>query len=403
MSGSRASRIHKFNLVALKHQQRAVTPRYDGVDLLRGFSILAVILLHTYIRMNFAGVSIQKMLPYWLFHLLFRNGGNGVTVFFAISGFLITFTSLRRFGSLAEIRPRTFYRIRFARIAPLLLLLLLALSILHLTHASGFRISAKVATLPQALFAALTFHINWLEASAHWYLPANWDVLWSLSVEEVFYLFFPLMTFLLFRVKWGRQLFIALLLGFVAMGPFARTVWTINNDIWRDSSYLGGMDSIALGCLCAMLTAHLLRSNNPGQSRRYLLIALEIIGAALILWIALWPRWHWMRYLGRSGLDDNLLALGTCLVMLASVLCKSVGSRWTAPIRWFGRHSYEVYMTHEFIVVWATLLYVKLHRGPLSLWVIAILSMAAFLGFLIARYFSEPMNRCLRGAAPPQR
>ena len=40
----------------------------------------------------------------WLYYLLFRNRGNGVTVFFAISGFLITRTSIRRFGSLAQIQ-----------------------------------------------------------------------------------------------------------------------------------------------------------------------------------------------------------------------------------------------------------------------------------------------------------
>ena len=85
-----------------------------------------------------------------------------------------------------------FYRIRFARIAPLLLLLLAVLSLLHLGNVQGFRIPAKTTTLPRALFAALTYHLNWLEA-LHGYLPGNWDVLWSLSVEEMFYLFFPLM------------------------------------------------------------------------------------------------------------------------------------------------------------------------------------------------------------------
>ena len=49
----------------------------------------------------------------------------------------------------------------------------------------------KAVGLPRALFSALTFHLNWLEAKTG-YLPANWDVMWSLSVEEMFYLFFPL-------------------------------------------------------------------------------------------------------------------------------------------------------------------------------------------------------------------
>jgi peptidoglycan/LPS O-acetylase OafA/YrhL len=380
--------------------QQAVTPRFDGVDVLRGFSILSVVLLHTWIRMHFPGSPVNQVMRGWLAHLLLRNGDNGVTVFFAVSGFLITLTSLRRFGSLEQMRPMTFYRIRFARIAPLLLLLLAVLSVLHLTHVDGFRIPAKTTTLSHALFAALTFHLNWLEA-VHGYLPANWDVLWSLSVEEMFYLFFPLICVVLLRLRLGMALFVALLLVFVAMGPFARTVWT-TNPIWQEKTYLGGMDGIALGCLCALITDSLLRHGDARKLRwSKRLIMAEIAGAAMLLWIAVWPPWHWMRYVGRSGVDGTVLALGACLVMVGSVVRGGRGGRWTAPIRWFGRHSYEVYLTHEFIVVWGTMLYVKLRRGPLSLWFLAILLLTAPLGWLVAKYFSEPMNRRLRGARPP--
>jgi peptidoglycan/LPS O-acetylase OafA/YrhL len=380
--------------------QRAVTPRFDGVDVLRGFSILSVVLLHTWIRMHFAGSPVNQVMRGWLAHLLLRNGDNGVTVFFAVSGFLITLTSLRRFGSLAQMRPMRFYRIRFARIAPLLLLLLAVLSVLHLVHAEGFRISAKTTTLTRALFSALTFHLNWLEA-VHGYLPANWDVLWSLSVEEMFYLFFPLICVVVLRGRRGMMLFVTFLLVFAAMGPFARTVWT-TNPIWQEKTYLGGMDGIALGCLCALVTGRLLRRGEAWRARwSKRLIGLEVVGAAMILLIAVWPPWHWMRYVGRSGVDGTVLAVGACLVMVGSVVRGRTGGRWTAPVRWFGRHSYEVYLTHEFVVVWGTMLYIKLRRGPLPLWFFGILLLTAPLGWLVAKYFSEPMNRRLRGVAPP--
>jgi peptidoglycan/LPS O-acetylase OafA/YrhL len=381
----------------MRERQYAVTPRFDGVDVLRGFSILSVVLLHTWIRMHFPGSPVNQVMRGQLAHLLLRNGDNGVTVFFAVSGFLITLTSLRRFGSLGAMRPLTFYRIRFARIAPLLLLLLAILSLLHLGHVEGFRIPPKTTTLPRALFAALTFHLNWLEA-VHGYLPANWDVLWSLSVEEMFYLFFPLICVLLLRLRRGLALFVALLLVFAAVGPFARTVWT-TNPIWQEKTYLGGMDGIALGCLCALVTNQLLRRDQAWKkASSWRLIAMEIVGAAMILLIAVWPPWHWMRYVGRSGMDGTVLALGACLVMVGSVVRGQAGGRWMAPIRWFGRHSYEVYLTHEFIVVWGTMLYVKVRRGPLSLWFFGILLLTAPLGWVVAKYFSEPMNRRLRGA-----
>lgn len=377
-----------------------MTPRFDGVDVLRGFSILSVVLLHTWIRMHFPGSPVNQVMRGRLAYLFLRNGDNGVTVFFAVSGFLITLTSLRRFGSLASMLPATFYRIRFARIAPLLLLLLLVLSLLHLGHVEGFRIPAKTTTLPRALFAALTFHLNWLEA-VHGYLPANWDVLWSLSVEEMFYLFFPLLCVGLLRLRLGIAWFITLLFVFAAMGPFARTVWT-TNPIWQEKTYLGGMDGIALGCLCALVTDRLLqRTEYLRIAWRGRLIAMEVVGAAMMLLIAVWPPWHWMRYVGRSGVDGTVLAVGACLVMVGSVVRGHTGGWWTAPIRWFGRHSYEVYLTHEFVVVWGTMLYVKLRRGPLQLWFLGILLLTAPLGWIFARYFSEPMNRRLRGVTPP--
>jgi len=295
--------------MGMNAEQQAVTPRFDGVDVLRGFSILSVVLLHTWIRMHFPGSPVNQVMRGQLAHLLLRNGDNGVTVFFAVSGFLITLTSLRRFGSLEQMQPAKFYRIRFARIAPLLLLLLAVLSLLHLGYVQGFRIPEKVTTLPGALFAALTFHLNWLEA-AHGYLPGNWDVLWSLSVEEMFYLFFPLLCVVLLRARQGMFLFVSLLLAFAAMGPFARTVWT-TNPIWQEKTYLGGMDGIALGCLCALMTDGLWRRGavwKQSWSRR--LIALEVLGAAMILLIAVWPPWHWMRYVGRSGVDGTVLAVG---------------------------------------------------------------------------------------------
>ncbi len=377
---------------------RAATPRFDDIDVLRGFSIVAVILLHSAIRLRGAGVGLDAGMPGWLYHLLFWNGNNGVTVFFAISGFLITTTSLRRWGSLRRVSPRGFYRIRFARIAPLLLLLLAVLSFLHLIHARGFYIAAEKASLARALFAALTFHLNWLEAMRG-YLPANWDVLWSLSVEEMFYLFFPITCVVLLRLRRGWVMLLALLLILVVCGPFARTIWN-SEGIQQEKSYLGGMDGIALGCLCALVTDREQRRGSPWLSRRSLL-ALQFAGAAMLALIAIWPHWTVLRWVGRTGLDSTILALGTCLIMFSSVRRNAIGTRWTAPLRWFGRHSYEVYLTHEFVVVWGTALYVATRVGPPLAWVVGILVVTAPVGALAAHYFSEPLNRKLRGSAPP--
>jgi peptidoglycan/LPS O-acetylase OafA/YrhL len=219
------------------------------------------------------------------------------------------------------------------------------------------------------------------------------------TIEETFYLFFPLACVVLLRWRRGLPLFGVLLLLFVAAGPFARTVWT-TNEIWRGTSYLGGMSSIALGCLTALLTDRFERAGRRGLSAR-LLLAIQIAGAVLMLLIVIRPPWHWVQWLGRSGTDDSVLSLGTCLVMLASVLRGRRGRAWAGPIRWFGRHSYEVYLTHEFVVVWMTALYVKVRHGSPLVWIAAEVLLAALLGAAVAKWFSEPMNRRLRGATSP--
>src|SRR5665213_2080007 len=211
--------------------------RIDGIDCLRALAIFYVLMNHVNMRLLGTRPPYYHGLPQQLVWSLVWQGQRGVQIFFAVSGFLIASTSIRRWGRLSKVRLRDFYLIRFARIAPLLLTLLAVLCILHALHVDHYVVSAKSGGLGRALLAALTLHVGWLEATKG-YLPGNWDILWSLSVEEMFYLFFPLAARLL-RKRW---LFVALLVFFVMAGPFARMKAFNPNPVWREYSYLGGMD-----------------------------------------------------------------------------------------------------------------------------------------------------------------
>ena len=363
---------------------------FDGIDVLRGISIIAVVIHHSNIRMLIEDVPVKHIFPDRLESFLFWNGQNGVTVFFAISGFLITSTALRRWPSIDALKIKSFYRLRFARIAPLLLALLAILSLLHLLGINDYVISPDRSNLPRALLAALTFHINWLE-SVRGYLPGSWDVLWSLSVEEVFYLFFPLLC----RFIKVRFLLIGIILLVVGIGPFARTVLT-HNSYWADNGYLSCMDSIALGCLTAMLARSIKLSNAVAWTAR-------LSGAALMFLVCAANPVAARLGLYRTGLDATGLALGTCLVMLAIAQSNDPGSKFTAPMRWYGRHSYEIYLTHMFFVFSFTRTFIALN---LSLhWILPIyfvtLLLSGFLGAFIARYYSEPLNKKLRENLAP--
>src|SRR6202012_5750676 len=215
----------------------------------------------------------------------------------------------------------------------------------------------------------------------------------------MFYLFFPLISLVLFRAgRVGRWTWIALALTLFALGPFARVVWA-KNDLQAENSYLACMASIALGCLTAYIVDRL--SHRP--IRTVWLRVAEIAGWTGILLIAIWPRWALLQTLGRTRTDDSLLALCVCLVMAAVTLRRKRGSRWSAPLRWFGRHSYELYLSHEFIIIAGVALYARFYphhttRGIVAYFVVAMLLATAPLAWALSHWFTEPANRWLRGA-----
>jgi peptidoglycan/LPS O-acetylase OafA/YrhL len=360
--------------------------RLDGVDLLRGLAIFFVLMNHVNMRLLGAKVPYTHSLPPQLVYSLVWNGQFGVQIFFAVSGFLITSTALRRWGSISGVNIRDFYQLRFARIAPLLLLLLVVLSGLHFAHIKGFVVSQRTGGLGRALLAALTFHINLLEARRD-YLPASWDILWSLSVEEMFYLFFPLACRLFRR---GKFLLVPLVV-FVILGPFARSHAFNQNPVWREYSYLGGMDAIALGCLTALFVA----SRNLPRTALWIF---GVLGATLLTFSLGFSIRAYAWGLGRSGLNMTVLAVGTCMLIAVVAQTHWQAPRILTPLLRLGQRSYEVYLTHVFVVLAFFSLFVaagKPMRYVPALF-IAVILVAGLLGELVARGYSEPMNRWLR-------
>jgi len=366
--------------------RRASWTRLDAVDILRGLAVFFVLMNHVNMRLVLAKVPYTKGLPAQLTHSLVWNGQFGVQIFFAISGFLITSITLRRWGSLSSVSLRDFYLLRFARIAPLLLLLLAILSAFHFAELKDFVVSAKTGGLGRALLAALTFHLNLLEARRG-YLPGNWDVLWSLSVEEMFYLFFPLLARLLGRGKF----FAGILMVFVVLGPLGRTVLAHGNPVWEEYSYLGGMDAIALGCLTALVVSRI--SFSPSALR-----AFGSIGIALLCLVLGFSSQPFMFGLGSKGIDETILAVGTCMVIIVAAQTRWKSPRVLDPLLRLGQRSYEVYLTHMFVVFAFFNVFVSMEE-PMTLVPILFVStviVATLLGDAVANLYSEPMNRLLR-------
>jgi peptidoglycan/LPS O-acetylase OafA/YrhL len=361
-----------------------------GIDVLRGVCVLLVVLHHINLRFWLNHFPVAKALPAPLAQVLFWSGYCAVVAFFVVSGFLITGLSLRRWGSLGSVRIGSFYCLRLARIAPCLLLLLAILSALHLAGARDFTIAPQRASLGRALAAALTFHVNWLEGHRG-YLPGGWDVLWSLSVEETFYIVFPLAAVLL----GSERLFLVALAALVIVGPVCRTLLG-DADPWREYAYLSCTDAIAFGCIAAVV-AH--RRLLGPRGLRLALAAGALITALTLLLC------NEDTYTGiaRFGLNVSALELGVALMVVAfgGGIGNGTIARGTGWLRALGRSSYEIYLFHMLVVL--ALMALARQAQPaaraLPLWYAMMLGGSVLLGYAIARTYSEPLNRRIRMAA----
>lgn len=217
----------------------------DGV---RGIAILLVVFFHLPKQAGWGGATSLTTLPF---------GWMGVQLFFVLSGFLITRilvgTKDHGFGSYLK----RFYVRRVLRIFPLYYGFLLALGLIW-----------AVTSLPPQLERywpyLATFTWNWTRADVTWE-ESNWFVhLWSLSVEEQFYLVWPFVVFLLPR----RGIVLASLVAVLAC-PFVRMAFAdhyaargLSPFTVYDATYwntLGQLDAFAWGALLSLAPADLLQ------------------------------------------------------------------------------------------------------------------------------------------------
>ena len=367
-------------------------PRQDrlaGIDVLRGLCILLVVMHHIHLRFTTSKYPVNDVLPETLNRVMFWSGLYSVTAFFVISGFLITSLSIRRWGTLGSIHAGRFYRMRMARILPCLLLVLAVLTALHFLGVRGATMYPDRASLGQSLFAALTFHMNWLEGTYGWSAP-GWGVLWSLSIEEVFYIAFPLACLLLRSEK----VFPWALLLLVIAGPINRVVYA-DDQPWGAYAYLSGMDGMAFGCLAALVSARVTLSD------RVLRVGL-IAGAILAVSIVVFCDEH-KHHVGLAsyGLNVTLLELGVAMMLVP--LSKGIGNRamsfGTGWLRALGRWSYEIYLFHMLPLIGLIIWFTRSERPGYAFFATYVVMLLASLalGYLVFRYFSEPLNRKLRG------
>ncbi|MEO8958142.1 MAG: acyltransferase [Rudaea sp.] len=364
-----------------------LSERNRGIDVLRGISILLVIFNHIGIRIPLSRTAIASVSPSWLINLMNWRGYEAVFIFFVISGFLITGMSLRRWGALNRIGIGGFYARRFARIAPLLVVVVLMLSVLHLGGVPDFVIHHANQSLLGAIWAALGLHLNWYEGHTDW-LPGGWDVLWSLSIEEVFYLAFPVIALLTRRI-W---ILLPLLVLLAVSLPFSRDALA-GQPIWQEKAYLPGMAGIATGMIGALVAALFT------PLRKVFSRALGVLGGVCLATMMIAEKYLW-----------PVLGNAIFLLLTVSTMCLLVGLQWGQVegaqrswpglgwLRSMGQHSYEIYLTHMLVVFGGVAMFrnfgARLDSG--FFWYAPIVLVCWLLGAVVARYFSVPCDLALR-------
>ena len=217
---------------------------------------------------------------------------------------------------------------------PPLILALCVILLLGMLNVPSFMNSRQGQAMPPAfflvaIFSVLTFWHNVLMQVVG-YFNYCLNIYWSLSVEEVFYLTFPLACALLKR----DLLIIALCIAAIVFGPVYRSVHT-DNEIYFMYAYPACFDAIAFGCLAAVLHGKLQIGPRVSVLIRY--------AAGVGLAFSYFAGIDGHEIFGFSWIAVCVVGLLTNAFDAPARQAKYLPSRWLC---WLGRHSYELYLFH---------------------------------------------------------
>jgi len=326
-----------------------------------------------------------------LFHAngILKGGYLGVDLFFVLSGFLITRLLVAEQSETGSIDLRAFWLRRARRLFPALLALMPAIALIaHFVARSD-----ELGGIRSDALATLGYVANWRAVwsqKSYWELfrsPSPLEHTWSLSIEEQFYVVWPVIVLLVLRWRGARALFGVVLalaalsvLAMLALFDPERTTRVYYGTDTRAAAILGG-SALAIVLARATLTSKaLLRSVDLAG-------ALSLVGLAYAWWTL--DGQDFFLYRGGFWLTEAL--------SLVLILCATLGSRTLVaralalpPLRAMGAVSYGAYLWH-----WPIYLTVTAERVPIH--GLGLHALRLLLTFAIAalsyRFLEQPIRR----------
>ena len=300
-------------------------------------------------------ISVSAVLLYHAELLWIPGGFLGVEVFFVISGYLITMLLVREHTSNGTISLTGFWMRRARRLLAAVYTLLATVSTIVLVF---YREDAS--KLAGQVWAALAYVTNWyLIASDQSYFaaverPLVFQHLWSLAIEEQFYLVWPLLLFGLLTLFRRRAVPIAMV---ITAGAIASLVWmaVLFEPAVDPSRAYYGTDTRASGLLLGAALAMLWK---PGRAWRgdpeVKSVALDLAGLAAV-GVLVWCFWsieETESFLYQGGFA--VLSVATCVAVAAAVQRGTLLGRvlGQSVLVWIGKRSYSLYLWHWPIYVY---------------------------------------------------
>lgn len=288
------------------------------------------------------GVAIALVVAYHFGVPGTHGGFLGVDLFFGLSGFLIT----RLLASTEPTREALgiFYQRRFWRLAPAMLVLITVVCLVAGSSPEGPMIREHAG-------GTLLFGANWVEiwssrSSAHSGFDNPLRHTWSLSIEEQFYLAYPLVVLICRRSQQWRCLSIAAVT--VATAASTAAMVAMRDDLLR--SYWG-TDTRAHALLFGCLAALLVHGWTPRDGRRAAHLGAAALAAALtFIYLADYDdRWLYSGGLAAFGVVVATLVSASSLAPSQTLLTRVL--TWP-PLAALGHRAYSLYLWHHVVLIW---------------------------------------------------